>query len=151
MAKKKSKRPPETKTWRGRPTKYDPSWMIDEAYEFMSKGYTKTALSGHLLITEDTLYRWIKNHQEFSEAVNIGLAQSQKPFLDDVKTGFWHETKYDSKGKPIGSKSMNAQVTALYARNVYKWDAKEKEESNNNFNFNLSYDPKGLKDDEQPD
>jgi hypothetical protein len=123
--------------------------MIDEAFEFMSQGMTKTALAGHLLVNPDTVFRWLKDHPEFSEAVNIGLAKSQGSFIGDLKDGFWHVTEYDDRGKPTTGKSMNAQVAALYARNVYKWDQKDKEDTTNNFNFKLSYDPKNLKGDDE--
>lgn len=147
MTNKKKQRPPETKTWIGRPRKYDPSWMVDESYEFMKQGMTKTALAGHLLVNPDTLFRWLKEYPELSEAVNIGLAHSEGAFVGDCKEGYWHKTEFDKNGRPMAGKSMNAQVASLYARNVYKWDQKEKEQTHS-FNFNISYDPKDLKGEE---
>ena len=140
----KRKRPEETKTWMGRPKKYDPSWMIDEAYEYMKKGRTKEALAGHLLVTEDTVYRWIKEYPDFSEAVKIGLAHSRELFEEENREGFWNQTEFNKYGKPVKSKSMNSQATALYARNVYGWDAKKENDLKGEFSFTINYDPKEL-------
>ena len=59
----------------GRPTKYKKS-MCEEVVPFMSQGFSQKALAGHLGISEETLYQWIKQHPEFSESVKDGSTQS---------------------------------------------------------------------------
>jgi DNA-binding XRE family transcriptional regulator len=54
----------------GRPTLYDPSYC-QIAIDFMAQGYSQTALAGHLSISKDTLYEWMKVHPEFSDAIKI--------------------------------------------------------------------------------
>ena len=58
-----------------RPTKYKKE-MCDKVVPFMAQGYSQKALAGHLEISEDTLYAWIKEHPEFSESVKDGSTQS---------------------------------------------------------------------------
>jgi transposase-like protein len=66
----------EEKKGRGRPTKYDPE-MINEIVPFMSQGYSKEALAGHLSISKETLYQWIKEYPDFSDAIKEGVSKSQ--------------------------------------------------------------------------
>ena len=58
-----------------RPTKYDPV-MCQKVVPFMAQGFSQKALAGHLEISEDTLYAWIKQYPEFSESVKDGSTQS---------------------------------------------------------------------------
>jgi len=55
----------------GRPTKYTED-MCDKVVELMSQGASKCEVGLELGITEDTFYRWIKEHKLFSEAVKKG-------------------------------------------------------------------------------
>lgn len=59
----------------GRPSKYDPAF-IEEVLPFMKQGYSTTALAGHLGVSRSTLYLWIEEYQEFSDAVKEGMAAS---------------------------------------------------------------------------
>ncbi len=54
----------------GRPTDYDPSYC-EIAIDFMSQGYSQTALAGHLSISKQTLYNWMQEHPEFLDAISI--------------------------------------------------------------------------------
>ena len=62
-----------------RPTKYHDD-MPKIAEDFLAKGYTKRSLSAHLEIHEDTLYTWIKEKPDFSEAVELGMAKGLMMF-----------------------------------------------------------------------
>ena len=63
----------------GRPTKYDPSWMLDKVIEVMSEGASLGEVCGELGICEDTLNEWRKdgNKPEFSETIKKGLGLSK--------------------------------------------------------------------------
>jgi hypothetical protein len=127
-------RPKETLTWVGRPTKFE-HWMIQEAYEYMSKGRTKRSLAGHLMITPDALYDYLKAYPEFSDAVKMGHSVSEGIFSEDVRTGVWN-TKH---------KSLNANAASLFGRNVYGWDARHKEnEDKSKTTFVINYKPAEL-------
>lgn len=52
----------------GRPTKYRPEYC-DTVVELGIQGMTKAEMALKLDITKDTLYRWIKEHPEFSDAM----------------------------------------------------------------------------------
>ena len=58
-----------------RPTLYDPA-MCDEVLPFMEQGYSTTALAGHLGVARSTVYLWMEQHPEFSDAVKEGMAAS---------------------------------------------------------------------------
>lgn len=60
----------------GRPTKYDPS-MCEDARAFLAEGLSKEALAGQLGISKDTLYRWVKEHRQFSDAIKDGETAGQ--------------------------------------------------------------------------
>lgn len=59
----------------GRPTKYDPE-MCELVVPFMADGYSTTALAGRLGVSRSTIYEWIDQHPEFSDAVKQGQAAS---------------------------------------------------------------------------
>ena len=54
-----------------RPTKYKKEYC-DTAIEVQKRGFSKEAVAGHLDISKDTLYRWIKKYKEFSDAIKRG-------------------------------------------------------------------------------
>jgi len=65
----------------GRPTKYKPEYC-DKVIEVMEKGFSKEAVAGHIGISKDTLYRWVKKHDEFSDAIKRGV---------EISRVFWEE------------------------------------------------------------
>lgn len=56
-----------------RPTDYDPIFC-DQAVEFLTEGYSVAALAGHIGVARSTIYKWIEEHAEFSDAVKVGQA-----------------------------------------------------------------------------
>jgi hypothetical protein len=121
----------------GRPTKYDPE-MIKEIIPFMSQGYSKEALAGHLKICKDTLYEWIKEYPDFSDAINKGTSESLK---------FWEKIGIEnilnvseSDGKNSRSQSLNASAWIFNMKNRFKWND-NKEENDKPIVVNLNYDP----------
>ncbi|AIK95923.1 transposase [Candidatus Odyssella acanthamoebae] len=55
----------------GRPSKYKPEFCI-RAVDLMRQGYTKTSVAAELDISKDTLYEWVKEYPEFSDAIARG-------------------------------------------------------------------------------
>jgi len=50
-------------------------WSSDQrAIEFMGRGYSVTALAGHLGISKDAIYDWINLYPDFRHAINMGRA-----------------------------------------------------------------------------
>ncbi len=52
----------------GRPSKYRVEYC-QEAIDFMKQGYSKEAFAGHIGTTKPAIYRWIKKHKEFRNAI----------------------------------------------------------------------------------
>ena len=53
----------------GRPTKYDPSWMLDAIIEVGRLGGSKDKMASAIGVHLDTLYDWAEKHADFSEAI----------------------------------------------------------------------------------
>ena len=60
-----------------RPTKYDPETMLPVIESMGHSGESIAALAVALKIHKDTLYRWIKEKPEFSDAVKRFRLRSQ--------------------------------------------------------------------------
>jgi len=58
----------------GRPTLYRPEYCA-AAIECMGQGYDLTAFAGSIGMTRDTVYRWMTEHADFSDAVQVGKAR----------------------------------------------------------------------------
>lgn len=61
----------------GRPTKYDPSWMLDAIIEVARLGASKEKMAATIGISKETLYQWCQDYPEFSDAVKEGELLSQ--------------------------------------------------------------------------
>ena len=62
---------------RGRPTKYEPEWMIDAVLEVGRFGGSKEKMAVACRISKETLYEWMEQHKEFSDAVKEATDLSQ--------------------------------------------------------------------------
>ena len=74
----------------GRPTKYDPKFC-DEAHEFMSKGFSTKAFAGNIGVSLSTVYKWMDEHDQFSEAIKAAQASGaywwEKTLMQVASTG----------------------------------------------------------------
>lgn len=77
----------------GRPTKYDPA-ICDLVVPFMEQGYSTGALAGHLGIARSTVWKWMDEKPEFSDAIKQGMAASQQ---------FWEQTLINNATKGEGN------------------------------------------------
>jgi hypothetical protein len=59
------------------------------AMEFLSVGRSKNALAGHLGIVKSTLFKWIEDHPEFAEAVEIGFMRGQAWLEEEGRKSLW--------------------------------------------------------------
>lgn len=97
----------------GRPTKYRRE-MCEVAEAFLSEGYSKEALAGNLRIAKDTLYRWIEEHGQFSDAIKRGEAAGQV---------MWETMGLDgAQGKIEG---FNAAAWIFNMKNRHGWRDKQ--------------------------
>jgi hypothetical protein len=58
----------------GRPTDYTPE-ACNQVIGIMETGLSLTAAAGIMGITRSTIHRWMKEHQEFSDSVELGKAK----------------------------------------------------------------------------
>lgn len=59
----------------GRPSDYDPAFC-EEAIAFLADGYSLAALAGEIGVARSTIYKWVDEHPEFSDAVKRGQAKA---------------------------------------------------------------------------
>lgn len=57
----------------GRPSSYKAAYC-QTTVEFMSGGYSVTALAGHIGVARSTVFKWAAEHPEFSDALKTGQA-----------------------------------------------------------------------------
>ena len=95
---------------------YKPAYC-DQVSDFMAKGYTVSAYAGHISHSRKTVYKWIKQYEEFKEAVEVGKAKLEKYLIDvghDMMTGVIE------KG--------NATVWIFMCKNCLGWRDKTEQE-----------------------
>lgn len=93
----------------GRPTKYKPE-MCDLVISEMSDGASKEACAGALGVAVSTLYKWIDEKPEFSEAIKRGEALSR----------VWWEEK--ARQAVIGElPGFNPTAWVFCMKNIHGW------------------------------
>ena len=76
----------------------------------MTQGYSTTALAGHLGVSRSTLYLWMEEHPEFSDAVKEGMAASAI---------WWEDCLRDNASK--GEGNATAAIFGLKNRASDDW------------------------------
>lgn len=106
----------------GRPTKYKPE-MCQIAINEMADGASKCEVAGVLGVTESTIYEWVKDHKEFSEAIKEG---------EQLSAAWWQ-----AKGrKNLENKDFSATLWYMNMKNRFGW--KDKHDVNLDGNMNLT-------------
>ena len=97
----------------GRPTKYKPE-MCGRLIALMGEGMSKEAACHELGIVKDTLYRWAKEKEEFSDALKRA----------ELACAHWWEEKGKeaAQGKIEG---FNATAFVWMTKNVLKWSDRQ--------------------------
>ena len=67
----------------GRPSTYDPSYC-DVVRDMMGKGFSKTAVAGHIKVSRQRLIDWAEANPEFRDAVKEGEAMRTFKLEDDL-------------------------------------------------------------------
>lgn len=95
--------------------------------EHMEKGFSFESFAGVLSVTKPTIYEWVKEHDEFSNAKGIGTEKS-RIFWEDL--GVRHILNESKSTHGIGSKSksLNASVWVFNMKNRFGWRDKQPEE-----------------------
>jgi transposase-like protein len=53
----------------GRPSEYKPEYC-EAVLDYMAQGYSLSAFAGSIKMSRDTVYHWMSEHREFSDAVS---------------------------------------------------------------------------------
>ena len=59
----------------GRPSDYKPEYC-ELVSEFLADGYSVAAFAGSIPVAKSTVYKWMDEHPEFSDAVKVGQARA---------------------------------------------------------------------------
>ena len=104
---------PENKPKIGRPPIYRKSFA-KRAQVLLGRGYPKRTLVAEFRVNESTIYQWIKDHDEFSKAVEIGIAIGERYYLEKCQA-------------LINGSKGNFQPLNLILKSIYNWSETEKE------------------------
>ena len=106
----------------GRPTVYYPE-ICDEVIEFMAKGYSFDAFAGHVDISKEPLYQWIKKYPEFSDSKRRAFQLCREFWETKGIEGLFSTSRTEKSGDTLisESKALNASVWIFNMRNRFKW------------------------------
>ena len=108
----------------GRPTKYRKE-MEEEVIEYGKKGYTMEMVAAALGINKDTLYVWIEEKPNFSDAIAR---------MKGFQCAYW-----DNWGmQNMQSRDFNSRLFELYRCNMHGWQNKAKIEHSGEVSLSLS-------------
>jgi hypothetical protein len=92
----------------GRPTKYN-SQYCSELIDHMALGFSFESFAGKIDVCEDTLFEWLKQHEDFSESYKHARAKCRI---------FWEELGI--VGTTEG-KNFNATTWVFNMKNRFRW------------------------------
>lgn len=99
----------------GRPPKYNRKYC-EQVIEYMGEqGKSVTQFAAHIGVVRDTIWRWQKEHKEFSDAFTRASEMSQS---------YWENELIDMMRDP----KTNAPLVKLYFANRFKWHDRPSEE-----------------------
>ena len=100
----------------GRPTKYRPEYC-DKVIQWGKQGYSKTEMADELGVGRRALYDWVKEHSEFSHALEIAMASSEAWWEREARVGITQPTKEFNAG--LFGKIMSARFPETYRETTH--------------------------------
>lgn len=95
----------------GRPSKYRPE-MCEQVINWMYQGHSKTEVAYLLKISKETLYQWVKEYPEFSDAIKKGV---------NFAEGWWKINGTQN----IDNKDFNSTLWYMNMKNRFGWADKQ--------------------------
>jgi len=92
----------------GAPTKYDPSWMLARVTDLMADGASKVEVAASLGIRGETLYQWIKEYPDFSDAIKKG---------EELCAAWWEKNGRVN----LQNEKFNATLWYMNMKNRFRW------------------------------
>lgn len=108
----------------GRPTKYKEEYC-DLVIEHMEQGLSVESFAAIVDVSKSTIYEWIKEHPQFSDAVNKGFDKSRL---------FWERAGLKGMFTESGT-TFNATTWIFNMKNRFKDEWRDKQETENNHNI----------------
>lgn len=93
----------------GRPSKYSQAYC-NEVIECLAEGKSVTAFAGRIGVARSTVFKWVDEHPEFSDALKIGQAKA---------TEFWEGVLINIAKN--GSGNATAAIFGLKNRAADDW------------------------------
>lgn len=109
----------------GRPSDYDPIYC-DRVVEFLGGGYSLAGFAGEIGVARSTIYKWIEEHPEFSDAVKTAQA----------KAVLWWE-KRNIQFAQTGEGNATAIIFGLKNRAADEWRDKTETELSGGLNVKV--------------
>jgi RPA family protein len=110
MAKQKQVKVPEVKYVFGRPTDYKPEYC-QVLIDLMSEGASITEVAAEIGVNKSTIYEWVKNFEDFSDAKKIG---------EQLSEAWWEK----AGRKNLATKEFNATLWYMNMKNRHGWKDK---------------------------
>lgn len=111
---------------RGRKTKWRPD-MPERAKAMMADGFSKEAVAGEFNVSEETLYKWIRERPDFAEAIKEGDKLSHK---------WWEDRGREACSDPLNG-LFNATVWIMQMKNRFGY----KDVKDTNVNLKAESEP----------
>jgi len=112
----------------GRPPKYDIEIHPEKIVELMGQGYSIEGACGAMELHRDTHYAWIKQHSEYSDAVNLAIQKSAQ--------------FYDKLGVNAMAGKLKGFVPSVWIftrKNLHKWKDRHEVSTEDNKPIELKY------------
>jgi len=117
----------------GRPTKYKPEYC-DRLIEWMSKGMSFETFGHEVGVVKDTLYGWVREYPEFSDAKKRAFLAAQV---------FWEKMAIDHMVSPNGEDgfTFNTSSWIFNMKNRFKWRDRVEHTGDDHKPIQIAYDP----------
>lgn len=92
-----------------RATSYKPAYC-NEVIECLAKGHSVTAFAGQIGVAASSVYKWIKDHEDFAKAYAVAKAKSVM---------FWEERLIEISAS--GKGNVTAAIFGLKNRAASEW------------------------------
>jgi len=111
----------------GRPTSYKPEYC-QLLIQHMEKGYSFESFAGLVGVSKQTIYDWCEANPNFLDSKKKAFEKNRLFWEEQGIDGLFSETEFDSKGKPVKSRSINSTLWIFQMKNRFKEEWREKQE-----------------------
>lgn len=103
----------------GRPSLYKPEYC-EKLIQHMARPRSFESFAAVIDVNRDTLYEWVKVHEDFSDALTRGRAKHLLAMEDSA---------YENLVEEPGKGRLNTALYKLFMVNIHGWRSEPKEDS----------------------